>query len=74
MAGRVQRLSRKGRKMNTPSIASRPGLYLLVAILLQNGSMCPECGHGTRATSKRLARCKACGARVRRNTTTIKEG
>jgi len=48
------------------TLATRTGLEIMIGLLLSRGSMCPECGHGTRATSKRWARCKACGARVRR--------
>lgn len=36
------------------------------ALLIASGSMCPKCGFGTRTTSKNWARCKKCGARVRR--------
>jgi tRNA(Ile2) C34 agmatinyltransferase TiaS len=50
-------------------LATKDGVEALVALLLLDGSMCPECGHGTRATSKRWARCKACGARVARHNT-----
>ncbi|MDP2359292.1 MAG: hypothetical protein Q8O14_00870 [bacterium] len=53
----------------TNILATKDGVEALVALLLLNGSMCPECGHGTRATSKRWARCKACGARVARHNT-----
>ncbi len=48
-------------------LAAKTGLQFMIGILLAHGFMCPECGHGTRATSKRWARCKACGARVRRD-------
>lgn len=47
-------------------LATKYGLELLVAILLHDGSMCPECGYATRTTSKNWARCKRCGTRVRR--------
>jgi tRNA(Ile2) C34 agmatinyltransferase TiaS len=47
-------------------LATATGVSLIVAFLLHDGAMCPKCGHGTRATSKRWARCKRCGERVRR--------
>jgi hypothetical protein len=46
--------------------ASREGLTLIVALLIHQGGMCPKCGKGTRATSKRWARCIKCGNRVER--------
>jgi tRNA(Ile2) C34 agmatinyltransferase TiaS len=54
--------------MNTRHLlATKQGISAMLAVLLAAGDMCPECGHGTRATSKRWARCKACGARVARH-------
>jgi uncharacterized protein (DUF983 family) len=47
-------------------LATVTGFGLIVGFLLRTGAMCPACGHGTRATSKRWARCKGCGERVRR--------
>ena len=47
-------------------LATMTGLGLVLGILLRDGAMCPKCGHGTRATSKRWARCKKCGERVQR--------
>jgi uncharacterized protein (DUF983 family) len=44
------------------------GVPPIVLILVAMGGMCPKCGHGTRKTSKRWAKCKACGERVRRHT------
>jgi len=48
------------------SLANLGHLELFLTILLYEGSLCPECGHSTRATSKRWARCKKCGHRVER--------
>ena len=45
-------------------LATVTGLGLVIGFLLRDGAMCPKCGHGTRATSKRWARCKKCGERV----------
>ena len=39
----------------------------VVDYLVSIGAMCPKCGHGTRVTSKRWARCKQCGERVPRD-------
>lgn len=36
-------------------------------ILLAMGAMCPQCGSGTRAASKKWAKCKQCGLRVPRH-------
>ena len=47
-------------------LANRDHLTLVVGALVVMGAMCPTCGHGTRATSKRWARCKKCGERVPR--------
>lgn len=49
-------------------LANRNGLALVVRHLVLAGACCPACGHGTRATSKRWAKCKQCGARVQRRT------
>jgi tRNA(Ile2) C34 agmatinyltransferase TiaS len=49
-------------------LASIGGMTLVVAHLYATGALCSECGYGTRVTSKRWARCKRCGARVRRRT------
>ena len=48
-------------------LAHKRGIELVVGLLMVNGAMCPKCGHGTRATSKRWARCKKCGERVQRH-------
>jgi tRNA(Ile2) C34 agmatinyltransferase TiaS len=40
------------------------GLGLVIGFLLRDGAMCQKCGSGTRAKSKRWARCKGCGERV----------
>ena len=47
-------------------LASRPCLSTVVGILAYTGAMCPKCNHGTRVTSRRWARCKNCGEKVRR--------
>ena len=47
-------------------LASVQGLSAVLAVLVATGALCPECGHGTRVTSKRWARCTRCGARVPR--------
>ena len=46
----------------------------LQAILLKQGDLCPKCFQGTRATSKRWARCRECGERVERKTLDAKGG
>jgi uncharacterized protein (DUF983 family) len=38
----------------------------MFSALIFMGEMCPKCGHGTRVTSKRWAKCKKCGERVER--------
>jgi hypothetical protein len=47
-------------------LAHRDGLAFVYALMVGSGGICPDCGHGTRATSKRWAKCKACGKRVAR--------
>jgi uncharacterized protein (DUF983 family) len=47
-------------------LASLDGIATVMALMVGSGVICHECGHGTRATSKRWAKCKACGARVPR--------
>ena len=47
-------------------LSHRDGLAFAVGFLVGTGAMCPKCGHGTRVTSKRWARCKRCGERVAR--------
>lgn len=49
-----------------PLLATKSGISVVVALLLQSGAMCEQCGFGTRVTSKRWARCKRCGHRNRR--------
>ena len=47
-------------------LCTEEGLALFVGLLSYSGAMCPKCGHGTRRTSKRWAKCKKCGERVER--------
>lgn len=48
------------------SLANKRHLSAMIGILVLSGAMCPKCGHGTRRTSKRWAKCKQCGERVAR--------
>ena len=52
--------------MSSHPLATASGITLLVAYLIEQGAMCPKCGHGTRVTSKQWAKCKSCGERVAR--------
>jgi tRNA(Ile2) C34 agmatinyltransferase TiaS len=52
----------------THPFANLEGIALAVGYFLFTGAMCPTCQVGTRVTSKRWARCKKCGGRVRRRT------
>lgn len=47
-------------------LARKRGIAALMAIFLFRGQMCPKCTIGTRVTSKRWAKCPACGARFER--------
>jgi predicted Zn-ribbon and HTH transcriptional regulator len=47
-------------------LATQEGLELFIAALVHSGAMCPKCGFGTRAKSKKWAVCKRCGERVER--------
>ena len=47
-------------------LATENGLQKVLGVLLYLGAMCPKCGHGTKVTSKRWAKCKRCGERVER--------
>jgi len=47
-------------------LSHRRGLELFISALLHMGALCPQCGHGTRRTSKRWAKCKNCGQRIER--------
>lgn len=50
-------------------LAHKGGINLVLLILHLQGAVCPECGHGTRRTSKRWAKCKSCGRmKIRRRT------
>ena len=42
-------------------LARLDGLAIFCAILAEAGAACPDCGHGTRATSRRWAKCPECG-------------
>ena len=48
------------------SLANSNHLALVLACMMFSGGMCPKCGHGTRVTSKRWAKCKKCGKRCER--------
>lgn len=50
------------------TLANLKHLSLFTYVLVAQGSMCHLCGHGTRTTSKRWAKCRKCGERVRRHT------
>lgn len=52
--------------MSDFTLANREHMSLLTGLLLYSGALCPKCGHGTRATSKRWRKCKKCGERVER--------
>ena len=54
-------------------LATEKGLQTFVECLIYMGAMCPKCAHGTRATSKRWAKCKKCGERVERRKLTETE-
>jgi tRNA(Ile2) C34 agmatinyltransferase TiaS len=47
--------------MSPGILATKHGLLTVVALLAGSGSICPDCGYGTRATSKKWAACKKCG-------------
>ena len=47
-------------------LAHKKGIGLVLGIMIYKGDMCHKCGHATRVTSKRWARCKKCGERVER--------
>jgi len=48
------------------TLANKKHLELFLACLVYMGAMCPKCGFGTRATSRRWAKCKRCGERCER--------
>lgn len=57
---------------HTDTLASHPlasldGIRCVVVWLLMQGALCPKCGHGTRVTGARWAKCKRCGTKVARN-------
>ena len=68
----IESFQRKGLTMTDEELArkhplaTKAGLGGVLSVLLAMGAMCPECGHGTRKTSKNWAVCKQCGARIRR--------
>jgi hypothetical protein len=49
-----------------PVLAHKSGIGLMIGLLIRQGAMCPKCGYGTKATSKRWAVCKRCGERTER--------
>lgn len=51
---------------NTHLFAHKEGISLMFGLLITGGAMCPRCGHGTRAISKKWALCKKCGVKVQR--------
>ena len=60
--------------MTKHPLATATGIGMMIGFLLRDGAMCPKCGHGTRATGKRWARCGKCGERVRRQTAPLTGG
>lgn len=48
------------------SLANLSHLEAFLTVLMLTGAICPKCGHGTRKTSKRWAKCKKCDTRVER--------
>ncbi len=57
-----------GQSVTKHLLANRVGIRIVCALLAGLGAICPKCGYGTRATSKRWAKCKRCGERVSRAT------
>ena len=51
---------------NPHILARKDGIELVLGLLFHSGAMCPKCGYGTRAKSKKWAECKKCGTRVER--------
>ena len=47
-------------------LATKRGLSLFIGLLVYQGSICPQCGYGTRVKSKKWCECKKCGAKVER--------
>lgn len=54
------------RIMREHPLATKQGLELFVGLLAFTGALCPKCGFGTRAVSKKWRKCKKCGERVER--------
>lgn len=52
--------------MREHPLATKSGLELFCALLAYTGAMCPKCGFGTKAVSKKWRKCKRCGERVER--------
>lgn len=50
----------------TPVLSNKRGLQVVVGLLCFMGAICPKCGHGTRAVSKKWRKCKKCGEKVER--------
>ena len=50
-------------------LATKSGIEMMIAMLVNDGAMCAKCGYGTNVISKSWAKCKKCGERVARNGT-----
>jgi uncharacterized protein (DUF983 family) len=48
------------------SLANEKHLEAFLLMLVYMGAMCPKCGFGTRAISKKWRKCKRCGEKVAR--------
>jgi len=47
-------------------LATQSGIASIIAMLLYQGAICPDCAYGTRVKSKRWAVCKKCGKNIER--------
>lgn len=48
------------------SLANEEHLEVFLRALAYTGAICPKCGFGTRAVSKKWRKCKRCGVKVER--------